>query len=102
MARRYHSLPRRGHALALRTDANETLTWAVGESCARAYTAPPAVLRGATNKPNDANTVEETDHRGGKVTDEIRLATSKDGKTLEVTDKDVVQGQTTTLTFEKQ
>jgi hypothetical protein len=55
-----------------------------------------------TLKKVDANTVEETDHRGGKVTDEIRLATSKDGKTLEVTDKDVVHGQTTTLTLEKQ
>jgi hypothetical protein len=55
-----------------------------------------------TLKKIDANTVEETDHRGGKVTDEIRLATSKDGKTLEVTDKDVVHGQTTTLTLEKQ
>src|ERR1700680_1251507 len=55
-----------------------------------------------TLKKIDANTVEETDHRAGKVTDEIRLATSKDGKSLEVTDKDVVHGQTTTLTFEKQ
>jgi len=50
----------------------------------------------------DANTVEETDHRMGKVTDEIRIAASKDGKTVEYTDKDVVRGQTTTFTLEKQ
>lgn len=55
-----------------------------------------------TLKRIDANTVEETDHRGGKVTDEIRLATAKDGKTLELTDKDLVHGQTMTLTFDKQ
>ena len=50
----------------------------------------------------DANTVVETDHRNGKVTDEIRIAASKDGKTVDVTDKDPVHGQTTTFTLEKQ
>ena len=50
----------------------------------------------------DENTVEETDHRKGKVTDEIRIAASKDGKTVDVTDKDVVHGQTTTFTLEKE
>lgn len=50
----------------------------------------------------DANTVEETDRRMGKVTDEIRIAASKDGKTVEYTDKDVLRGQTTTFTLEKQ
>src|ERR1700682_295471 len=53
-------------------------------------------------KSTDANTVEETDHRMGKVTDEIRIAASKDGKTVQYTDKDVVRGQTTTFTLEKQ
>ena len=55
-----------------------------------------------TLKRIDANTVEETDHRMGKVTDEIRIAASKDGKTVEVTDKDPQHGQTTTYTLEKQ
>jgi hypothetical protein len=50
----------------------------------------------------DAGTVEETDHRQGKVVDEIRLVTAKDGKTIAVTDKDVAHGQTTTYTLEKQ
>ena len=50
----------------------------------------------------DDNTVEETDRRKGKVTDEIRIAASKDGKTVAVTDKDVLRGQTTTFTLEKQ
>ena len=50
----------------------------------------------------DANTVIETDRRGGKVTDEIRIAAAKDGKTVEVTDKDPVYGRTMTYTLEKQ
>lgn len=55
-----------------------------------------------TLKRIDDNTVEEIDHREGKVTDEIHLATAKDGKTLNVTDKDVENGQTVTYTLEKQ
>jgi hypothetical protein len=50
----------------------------------------------------DDNTVVETDRRQGKITDEIRLAASKDGKTVAVTDKDPQHGQTTTYTLEKQ
>jgi len=37
----------------------------------------------------------------GKVTDEIRIAAAKDGKTVDVTDKDMRRGQTTTYTLEK-
>jgi hypothetical protein len=55
-----------------------------------------------TLKRIDDRTVLETDHRMGKVTDEIRIAAAKDGKTVEVTDKDPVHGQTTTYTLEKQ
>jgi hypothetical protein len=55
-----------------------------------------------TLKRIDDNTVEETDRRNGKVTDEIRIAAAKDGKTIDVTDKDPVHGQTTTYTLEKQ
>jgi hypothetical protein len=55
-----------------------------------------------TLKRIDGNTVEEIDQRDGKVTDEIRLAAAKDGKTLEVTDKDVQHAQTVTYTLEKQ
>jgi hypothetical protein len=53
-------------------------------------------------KKIDDNTVEEIDHRMGKVTDEVRVAAAADGKTLTVTDKDVQHDQTTTLTFDKQ
>ena len=52
-------------------------------------------------KLND-HTVEETDHRQGKVTDEIRLAAASDGKTIEVTDNDVINHQITTFTLDKQ
>ena len=55
-----------------------------------------------TVKRIDANTVQEIDHRQGKVVDEIRLAAAKDGKTIDVTDKDLAHGQTTTYTLEKQ
>jgi hypothetical protein len=55
-----------------------------------------------TLKRLSANAVEETDHRQGKVTDVIHLATAADGKTITVEDKDVAHGQTTTLTLEKQ
>jgi len=50
----------------------------------------------------DDHTVEEIDHRQGKVADEIRLATSADGKSLTITDKDVLHDQTSTVTFDKQ
>jgi hypothetical protein len=55
-----------------------------------------------TLKRLDDNTVMETDHRLGRVTDEIRMAAAKDGKTIDVTDKDVLRGQTVTFTLEKQ
>jgi hypothetical protein len=55
-----------------------------------------------TLKRVDANTVIETDRRQGKVTDEIRLAAAKDGKTIDLIDKDQIHGQTTTITLEKQ
>jgi len=53
-----------------------------------------------TLKKIDDHTVQETDHRQGKVVDEIHLAAA--GNTLELTDKDVAHGQTTTMTFDKQ
>jgi len=49
-----------------------------------------------------ANSVEETDHRQGKVTDVIHLATAADGRTLKVEDRDVAHGQTVTFTLDKQ
>jgi hypothetical protein len=55
-----------------------------------------------TLKRLSANAVEETDHRQGKVTDVIHLATAADGKTITVEDKDVAHGQTTTFTLDKQ
>jgi hypothetical protein len=50
----------------------------------------------------DANTILETDHRQGKVTDEIRIAAAPDGKTLNLEDKDVEHGQTMTFVLDKQ
>jgi hypothetical protein len=50
----------------------------------------------------DANTVVETDHRAGKTTDEIRIAAAGDGKSITVTDRDLVHGQTSTMTLDKQ
>jgi hypothetical protein len=58
--------------------------------------------RQVTLKRIDANTIEEIDHLQGKVSDEIRLATAADGKTMTLTDKDVLHGQTSTVTFDKQ
>ena len=55
-----------------------------------------------TLKRLDAHTVLETDHRQGKVTDEIHLAVAQDGKTISGEDKDLAHGQTTTYTLEKQ
>lgn len=49
----------------------------------------------------DDATVEETDHRQGKVVDEIRLALAKDGNTITVVDKDIAHGQTITYTLGK-
>jgi hypothetical protein len=55
-----------------------------------------------TLKRIDDHTIQETDHRLGKVTDEIRLAAAKDGKSIEVTDNDLIAHQITTFTLEKQ
>lgn len=54
-----------------------------------------------TLKKIDDHTVQETDYRQGKVVDEIRLAAAPDGKTVQITDKDLAHGQTTTLTLDK-
>src|SRR5580658_1089603 len=53
-------------------------------------------------KKIDDATVEETDHRQGKVVDEIRLALAQDGNTITVIDSDVAHGQTINYTLEKQ
>jgi len=55
-----------------------------------------------TLKRLSANAVEETDHRQGKVTDVIRIASAADGKTIKIEDKDEAHGQTTTFTLDKQ
>jgi hypothetical protein len=55
-----------------------------------------------TLKKIDDKTVEEIDHRQGKVTDEIVLSAGKDGKTIDVTDRDMAHGQTLTYTLDKQ
>jgi hypothetical protein len=53
-------------------------------------------------KKIDDATVEETDHRQGKVVDVIRLALARDGNTITVIDKDIAHGQTITYILEKQ
>jgi hypothetical protein len=55
-----------------------------------------------TLKQIDANTIEETDHRQGKVTDVIHLATAADGKSIQYEDKDMAHGQTVAITLDKQ
>jgi hypothetical protein len=50
----------------------------------------------------DANNVEETDTRAGKVTDEIHLAAAPDSHTINVTDKDIQHDQIVTFTLDKQ
>jgi hypothetical protein len=50
----------------------------------------------------DDNTVQEVDHRQGKVVDQVRIAAAKDGKSIRVTDRDLAHGQTLTYTLDKQ
>jgi hypothetical protein len=61
----------------------------------------PAKTMVSVKRIND-RTVDETDSRQGKVTDEIRLAAASDGRTIEVTDNDVIHHQITTFTLDKQ
>ena len=53
-------------------------------------------------KKIDDATVEEIDHRQGKVVNEIRLALARDGNTITVVDKDIAHAQTVTYTLERQ
>jgi hypothetical protein len=50
----------------------------------------------------DDHTVKETDHRQGKVTGEIHLTATRNGRSIQVTDNDVVHHQITTYTLDKQ
>jgi hypothetical protein len=50
----------------------------------------------------DANTIEETDRRAGKVTDIIRSTVSADGKSVSVVDTNPVRGTTVSYTMLKQ
>jgi hypothetical protein len=61
----------------------------------------PAKTMVSVKRVND-RTVDETDSRQGKVADEIRLAAASDGRTIEVTDNDVLHQQITTFTLDKQ
>jgi len=53
-------------------------------------------------KKIDPRTVEETDHRDGKIVDEFRMTVAADGRTISVRDKDLTHEQTTTYTLQKQ
>lgn len=64
-----------------------------------AVTGDPGGTRVSLKKIDD-HTVQETDYRQGKVVDEIHLGAS--GNTLQLTDKDLAHGQTTTMTFDRQ
>ena len=48
------------------------------------------------------DTVEETDKRGGKVFDVIRMKVSRDGRTMDIVDNDPVHETRTAYTMEKQ
>jgi hypothetical protein len=50
----------------------------------------------------DANTILETDHRQGKVVDEVRLALAPDGRSIKVEDQDLAHGQATSFVLDKQ
>jgi hypothetical protein len=50
----------------------------------------------------DAWTIEETDHRDGKIVDEFRMTVAEDGRTIAVRDEDLTHDQTTTYTLQKQ
>lgn len=50
----------------------------------------------------DANTIEETDKRKGKVVGVTKMTVSSDGKTMNVEYNDTQQGTTTTYKMEKQ
>jgi len=53
-------------------------------------------------KPIDKNTIEETDKRDGKVIGVARMSLTPDGKTLNFTMRDTLQGTTTTASATKQ
>jgi hypothetical protein len=55
-----------------------------------------------TLKPTGERSMEETDHRLGKVTDIITWTLAPDGKTLIQVDKDQLHGTTTTYPFQRQ
>jgi hypothetical protein len=50
----------------------------------------------------DDATIEETDHRQGKVVDVIRLELAKDMNSISVVDQDIAHGQTATYIMERQ
>jgi hypothetical protein len=50
----------------------------------------------------DNYNVQQTDSRGGKVTDEIHLAAARDGRTIQVTVHDLIHHQITTVTLDRQ
>jgi hypothetical protein len=54
-----------------------------------------------TLKKLDDHTVMETDFRNGKIVDETRISVAPDGKTVDVTDKDLAHGQTVSMTLDK-
>jgi hypothetical protein len=64
-------------------------------------TGDPGKTTVSLKKIDDA-TVEETDHRQGKVVDQIRLSLAQDGNTITVIDKDIAHGQTVTYTLQRQ
>lgn len=50
----------------------------------------------------DNYNVIETDSRNGKVTDEVHLTASRDGRTIEVTDHDMLHHQIATFTLDRE
>jgi hypothetical protein len=53
-------------------------------------------------KKIDANTIEETDKRNGKVISVARMAVGRDGKTMKISVQDKLHNQTANWTAEKE
>jgi hypothetical protein len=66
-----------------------------------AWTNEPGNTMSSLKKVSD-NQIEETDHRGGKVTDVTTLTVSADGKSITMVDSDMIHGTKTTSMLDKQ
>jgi hypothetical protein len=66
-----------------------------------AWTNEPGNTMSSLKKVSD-NQIEETDHRGGKLTDVTTFTVSADGKSITTVDNDMIHGTKTTAMLDKQ